>query len=282
MSKQHQQQNEFCFDLIDDIWSDVVPFLDLKSLLQFSLTSKKFYGMSENNNFWPLEYIRIRDLQSSLQLSKTDQYRKAVLEYHEAFYSNTKILVDYSYQLPIGIHFSKLTFVLLGDPKVGKSTVSALSVTGLSSQFSDVHETYTYTFTCNKSEMMNVVNISEDINDIELFSNTNEINTILGFVFSVDDRDSFKNISKKWLQKFDSHKIIKILIGTKIDLRNSKSNHVQYSEALNFAKKHNFYAYCECSKKNRWQNEGVMRVATKAYFSAKYGKIDKEKKCLIQ
>jgi hypothetical protein len=94
---------------------------------------------------------------------------------------------------------------------------------------------------------------------------------------------SFSHLNFHRLPKFESNRIIKILIGTKIDLRSiSNINHVQENEGLHFAKKHNFYAYCESSKKNRSQTEGIMRIAMKAYYTAKYGRIDKNKKCCIQ
>jgi predicted ATPase len=108
-----------------------------------------------------MEYRRLRDIQSSVNIQKNTNPRDAISNYHRAYYGNTKILVDYTYDLPVDISFSKVKLVLIGDKGVGKSTISSLSVTGLSSQFTECGETYTYSFTTNKSEMMNCVFLSE-------------------------------------------------------------------------------------------------------------------------
>lgn len=112
--------------------------------------------------------------------------------------------------------------------------------------------------------------------------------------FSVISRSSFENIESKWIPEIDRYcpNTNKILIGTKLDLRNDPKtleimklkqiNPVLYEDGLKLAKKHNITKYMECSSLTQKNLKGVfdLVIRTVLYDDIRNKPII-QKKCIL-
>ena len=108
--------------------------------------------------------------------------------------------------------------------------------------------------------------------------------------FSIENPDSFENISLKWVPEIKHYcpSVPVILVGTKTDLRSEevitdevskrKYSHITFEEGRQMAERIKAFAYVECSAKTR---EGVREVFDTAAKAALQRKSLRHKRCRI-
>ncbi|KAK4336925.1 hypothetical protein RND71_043531 [Anisodus tanguticus] len=168
-------------------------------------------------------------------------------------------------------------FVLVGDGFCGKSTLIAAFY---NRKFVHRYEpTIFETFTVNTDAYKKHVKLELwDTAGQEEFSRVRplsypEVDAII-LCFSIDSRESSQNISETWLPEikhFCSHKIPIVLVATKIDLRNKKTDNekdklsslITTEEGLKLCTKIGASAYVECSAKLNIGVDEVFKTALK-------------------
>lgn len=115
-------------------------------------------------------------------------------------------------------------------------------------------------------------------------------------LFSVVDRDSFNNVTKKWLPELKSHcpNVPFLLAGTKIDLRADEKlvkaiekkgkPMVTYKEGLKLSKKIEAFGYFEVSAKNCRGVDDLIIFASRisAGGISTHTKTRRDKNCVVQ
>ena len=128
----------------------------------------------------------------------------------------------------------------------------------------------------------------EDFDELRPYSYTGT--DVMLIAFSIDNPDSFENISERWAPEVHTFcpKVPVVLVGNKTDLRNDPATiaelkemnqtPLQVEDGQAMAEKIKAVTYIECSAKN---NEGVDEVFVTATRVALQAKKKHKNKCLI-
>ncbi|CAG7659093.1 unnamed protein product [Allacma fusca] len=171
--------------------------------------------------------------------------------------------------------------VLVGDNNVGKEP---LLVSYIKNEFPSEEIFYNGYQKYSKSVTLGEAQINLTLWDTAADEEWNRVRTILYpqtnvilLCFSIDDPTSFQNIRKRWYREVKHHcpDIPKILVGTKLDLREdianaeklkaAKKDPITYSKGVSLAKTIGAVKYLECSALTQ---QGVECVFLQAIVAA--------------